>query len=211
VDAALQHNLCLGECLGTTPADPAAEIFILETLMPLSEPTSRQAIHDRHVHCAGFRREDGLWDIEGHLTDTKTYAFENRERGAIEAGTPIHEMWMRLTIDDELNIHAVETHTDHAPYSICPDILPNFQSLIGLQIGRGFRRGVAQRLGGVHGCTHLVELLGPMATTAFQTMAGQRHATADTERAPMFLNTCHAHASDSVVVKLNYPKFYTGT
>ena len=180
--------------------------------MPLSESAPRQAIHDRYVHCAGFRRDDGLWDIEGHLKDTKTYAFENRERGAIEAGTPIHEMWMRLTIDDELNIKAVETHTDHAPYSMCPDIVPNFQRLVGLQIGRGFRRQVSQRLGGVHGCTHLVELLGPMATTAFQTMAGQRRAASASAAgsAPLFLNTCHAHASDSAVIKQSYPTFYTG-
>ena len=181
--------------------------------MPLSAPAPRQAIHDRHVHCAGFHRDDGLWDIEGHLRDTKTYPFENRERGTIEAGTPIHEMWMRLTIDDELTIHAVETHTDHSPYAMCPQIVPNFQRLVGLQIGRGFRRKVAQRLGGVHGCTHLVELLGPMATTVFQTMAGHRRtaSASQAERPPMFLNTCHAHASDSEVVKNIYPKFYTGT
>ena len=134
-------------------------------------------------------------------------------RGTIETGTPIHEMWMRLTIDDRLNILAVETHTDHAPYSICPEIVPNFQRLVGLQIGRGFRRKVNERLGGVHGCTHLVELLGPMATTAFQTMAGQRRiqSAPEPELPPQFLNTCHAHASDSAVVKAIYPKFYTGT
>ena len=44
--------------------------------MPLSEPAARQAIHNRHVHCAGFQREDGLWDIEGHIKDTKAYSFE---------------------------------------------------------------------------------------------------------------------------------------
>ena len=25
--------------------------------------------------CTGYRRADGLWDVEGHLTDVKTYAF----------------------------------------------------------------------------------------------------------------------------------------
>ena len=181
--------------------------------MPLSESAPRKALHDRHVHCAGFRREDGLWDIEGHLKDTKTYAFDNRYHGTIEAGTPIHEMWLRLTIDDEMHIQAVETHTDYSPYAICPQVVPNFQRLVGLQIGRGFKRKVTARLGGVHGCTHLVELLGPMATTAYQTMVGQ-HRTRDAsepDRPPRFLNSCYAHASDGVVVKEIYPKFYTGT
>ncbi len=182
--------------------------------MPLSAPVAREAIHNRHVHCAGFRRDDGLWDIEGHIRDTKTYAFENRYRGTVEAGTPIHDMWMRLTIDDELVIQAVEAHTDHSPYTICPDIVPNFQRLLGLRIGPGFRREVSQRLGGVHGCTHLVELLGPMATTVFQTMAGQRRdgqTTNSDELPPRFLDTCYAHASDGEVVKDIYPKHYTGT
>ena len=82
--------------------------------MPLSDPADRERLHDRRVHCAGFRRADGLWDIEGHLVDTKTYAFENIHRGTIEPGTPIHDMWLRITIDDELLIHAVEASTDHA-------------------------------------------------------------------------------------------------
>ena len=119
---------------------------------------------------------------------------------------------MRLTIDDELNIQAVEAHTDHSPYAICPDIVPNFQRLLGLRIGPGFRRKVTERLGGVHGCTHLVELLGPMATTVFQTMAGQHRTNqaTDPQLPPRFLDTCYAHASDSEVVKAIYPRFYTG-
>ncbi|MBO6784243.1 MAG: DUF2889 domain-containing protein, partial [Alphaproteobacteria bacterium] len=45
--------------------------------MPLSPPAEREHIHTRTVECAGYRRTDGLWDIEGHLTDVKTYTFEN--------------------------------------------------------------------------------------------------------------------------------------
>jgi hypothetical protein len=180
--------------------------------MPLSEPVPREHLHDRLVQCTGFKRSDGLWDIEGHITDTKTYSFENHQRGTIETGTPIHDMWMRLTIDKDMNIHAVEAHTDYSPYIICPEIVPNFQRLVGLRIGSGFRRKVAEQLGGVHGCTHLVELLGPMATTAFQTMSGQRReqSAVDPARPPRFLDTCHAHASDSSVTQEIYPKFYTG-
>jgi hypothetical protein len=164
------------------------------------------------VHCAGYRRADGLWDIEGHLVDTKTYAFDNRHRGRLEAGDPVHEMWLRITIDDDLLIHEAEAVTDHSPYSICPDITPSFSRLKGLTIGGGFRRKVAERLGGVHGCTHLVELLGPMATTAFQTMSAKRHSerARDPSQPPRFLDTCHAHASDGVVVKEFWPQHYRG-
>ena len=49
----------------------------------------------------GYRRADGLFDIEGHLLDTKTYGFDNEEKGWLEPGVPLHGMWIRLTVDDE--------------------------------------------------------------------------------------------------------------
>ncbi len=180
--------------------------------MPLTEPTDRERLHDRHVHCTGYRRADGMWDIEGHLVDTKTYGFDNAHRGRIEPGVPVHQMWLRITVDDALVIQAVEAATEHAPYRICPDITPNYQRLVGLRLGPGLRREVAQRVGGVEGCTHLSELIGPMATTAFQTMSARRRSKQATQpgRKPRFLDTCHAHASTSVVVKEFYPRHYTG-
>jgi hypothetical protein len=45
----------------------------------------------------GYQREDGMWDIEGHLRDIKGYAFESEWRGKVEEGTPVHDMWIRLT------------------------------------------------------------------------------------------------------------------
>jgi hypothetical protein len=183
--------------------------------MPLSPPAAaRQHIHTRRVEVRGYRREDGLWDIEGHLADTKTYSFANMDRGEIPAGEAVHDMWLRLTVDDELKIHAVEAVTDGAPYGVCPAITPNFQRLVGVRIGPGFRRELKQRLGGREGCTHLVELLGPIATTAYQTVfplkSNEERAAGAPRRRPGVLDTCHALASDSEVVKKHWPEFYTG-
>src|SRR5579859_7583727 len=139
--------------------------------MPLSEPAPREHLHTRQVECLGYLREDGLWDIEGHLTDRKTYSFPSDEHGEVTAGSPVHDMWLRLTLDDEMTIRAVEAVTDASPFRMCPNITPNFQRLVGLQIRPGFLPKVKQLLGGVEGCTHLVELMGPVATTAFQTIS----------------------------------------
>ena len=140
--------------------------------MPLSPPTAdREPIHTRHVECRGYRRRDGRWDVEGHLTDVKAYDFDTTERGHVAAGEPIHEMWLRLTIDDEFLIHEAEASTDHAPYTVCPQAAPSMARMKGVRIAAGWRREIAKRLGGTLGCTHLRELLGPMATTAFQTIA----------------------------------------
>ena len=180
--------------------------------MPLPQSAPRNKIHDRQVECHGYLRDDGLWDIEGHLVDTKTYSFTTSHRGEVPAGVPVHEMWLRITVDDELLIHEVDAVMDYHPYTICPQITANFKRLKGLRIGRGFRRKVSEQVGTVEGCVHLQELLGPMATTAFQTLAGHRFKSAkqDPDYRPPFLNTCHAHASTSVVVKEFWPRWYTG-
>jgi hypothetical protein len=190
--------------------------------MPLSDAAPREHLHTRQVECRGFLREDGLWDIEGHLTDRKTYSFESDERGEITAGTPIHDMWVRMTIDDDMVIRAIEAVTDASPYGMCPSITPNFQRLVGLSVRPGFIPKVKQLLGGVEGCTHLVELMGPLATTAYQTFFSARgrekrereriergEAPPDTaNQRPPLLATCHTFAVDSPVVQRIWPNFY---
>ena len=190
--------------------------------MPLSPPSPRKPIHTRNVECFGYIREDGLWDIEGHMTDVKSYAFTNSHRGELKPGEPVHNMWIRITVDDRLAIHNAEASTEHSPYAVCPAAADNYHKLIGLRIKSGWLNEVKERLGGTGGCTHLTELLGPMATTAFQTAWASRNKGREMvglpkledrqpkDRRPALLNTCHAYASDSPVVKENWPAFYTG-
>ncbi len=198
--------------------------------MPLSPPVGRQHLHTRRVTCQGFFREDGLWDIEGRIGDEKTYEQGNEWRGPLKPGDLVHDMSIRLTLDHEFTIVDVEAVTDSSPYSICGEVAPDFRKLIGLRIGGGFHRDVRGRLGGVHGCTHIVELLGPVATTAFQTMSsgkarelnrahgertgnGRKPASADAPNPrpkPPVIDTCHAWAADGPVVKRWAPDYYTG-
>lgn len=198
--------------------------------MPLSPPIGRQHLHTRRVVCQGFFRDDGLWDIEGRITDEKTYEHANEWRGPLKPGDFVHDMSIRLTIDHTFTIVDAEAVTDKSPYSMCGDIAPAFRKLIGLRIGGGFHRAVRERLGGVHGCTHIVELLGPVATTAFQTVSSKKardlnrehrertgtlppkdpNAAPKPRRKPYMLDTCHTWASDSEVTKRWVPHFYTG-
>src|SRR5260221_8579078 len=99
--------------------------------MPLSAPAPRELLHTRQIECQGFRRTDGLWDIEAHMTDRKSYSFPSDERGEVVAGTPIHDMWVRVTLDDSFLIQAIEAVTHSSPYRLCPAITPNFQRLRG--------------------------------------------------------------------------------
>lgn len=183
--------------------------------MPLSPPAERRHVHLRAINIRGYERADGLWDIEGHLVDTKSYGFDNRDRGRVEPGTPVHEMWLRITIDTEMLIHAAEASTEYGPYAMCGAITPNFTKLAGIRIGPGWRKKVREVVGGVKGCTHLVELLGPLATTAYQTIwpamsKKQKDEARDSGKQPAILGSCHAYAPDSPVVKRNWPEHYTG-
>lgn len=184
--------------------------------MPLSNPAPREKLHNRDITLRGYQRNDGLFDIEASITDTKEYAFSNRDRGEVLPGVPLHGMVARMTIDYEMTIVQFEAVTDWGPFAICPKGAGSFSSLAGLKIGRGFIKAANERVGGIHGCTHLRELLGQMGTVAFQTMYSVRHKRdrapnpIETVEKPMLLGTCYAYAPDSPVVARQYPAFYTG-
>jgi Protein of unknown function (DUF2889) len=181
--------------------------------MPLPPPAPRQALHHRRIDCHGYRRHDGLWDIDAHIVDTKTYGFDNLDRGRIEPGVPLHEMWLRLTVDDALLIHDIVAATEAGPYHICGEAAPAFAALKGVQIKSGFRRVVAEKVGGVKGCTHLVELLPQVATVAIQTISPVREreqATPGAPSRPARLGACYAFRPDGPVVQRRWPEFYTG-
>ncbi len=179
--------------------------------MPLSPATERELIHTRRIECHGYRRRDGLWDIEGRLLDTKAHAFENDWRGVVAPGEAVHDMSIRLTVDDEFVVRGVEAVTDASPYSICPEVAPTLRALEGAKIGRGWSRALRRLVGGRDGCTHLTELLGRMATACFQTIypyraAHQRVAPVADARPPL-LNSCHAYRDDGPVIAKHYPEF----
>lgn len=180
--------------------------------MPLSPAAARTPLHHRRIDCQGYRREDGLWDIEARLVDTKSYDFANQDRGGtIRAGEPLHEMVVRVTLDSDFLIHQVEAVTEHGPFRLCGEIAPSFAALAGLRIGKGFLGEVRRRFGGVRGCTHIVELFGPLATTAYQTLYAAREAKAQAEprrERPRIIDTCHALAATGEVVARLWPEFY---
>ena len=177
--------------------------------MPLPlPPVARQPLHHRNISMRGYRRDDGLFDIEGHLHDSKDVDFKVAS-GMRYAGDSIHSMWLRITLDTTLTIVDVAASTDAMPYpGVCNEVTPDYRKLIGLAIRPGFTNQVRNRLGGIHGCTHLTELVGSLATTAFQTIAGQGMQPAGSK--PFQLDRCHALRTDGPAVARFYPQWYRG-
>jgi hypothetical protein len=179
--------------------------------MPLPPPAGRREIHRRSIDCRGYRRDDGLWDVEAHLVDSKTRTFTAPNGRTVPAGEPVHGMWVRLTVDEHLVVRDLVAVTEHAPYPACPGAAPAMASLVGLRIASGWNAEVRRRLGGRAGCTHLVELLGPLATTAYQALAEIRLArpeALDAEGRPRRIDSCHAYAADGALVRERWPEFH---
>ena len=85
------------------------------------------------------------------------------------------------------------------------------QSIKGLRMVSGWSREVRSRLAGARSCTHLMELLIPMATTAYQSlsqvMAGRPDALDATGR-PLKIDSCYAYRADGPLVERRWPLFY---
>lgn len=176
--------------------------------MPLSAPVPRKTSHIRRVTYQGYEREDGLWDMEAELHDSKAHDMPSfRHQGVRLAGDPIHHMWLRVTIDRQLVVHAIEAAMDAHPLQDCPQARPALQGMIGACMARGWRQAIAQHLGGVASCTHLRELLFNMATAAFQTLPAA-FGGGDPDTPPRHLGQCTGWDFEGNGVKEYFPQFY---
>ncbi len=66
---------------------------------------------------------------------------------------------------------------------------------------------MTEAVGRTKGCTHITELLMPMATVAFQTMGNWKSSAQGGEK-PHFIDGCKAWASDGPVVQRLFPMHY---
>jgi len=185
--------------------------------MPLSAPVSRQLRHQRVIRTTAYERDDGLWDIDACVTDHKPRDIFVAG-GVRRRGLPIHELWLRITVDRQLTIVNAESSSDWAPYGDeCRAINTAYRALIGLNLLQQFRHAVKERLSGTNGCAHLTELCGVLPTAAIQAFAGdvwpvgEENGDSPQEPAsapPFQLGRCHALRFDGEVVRQFFPVWY---
>ena len=186
--------------------------------MPLSTPVSRRALrHTRAIDVQAFARDDGLWDLDAHITDIKTFETPLAS-GPRAAGMPVHDLHLRLTIDLHLTIVDAEAVSEAVPYpGFCDTIGPAYKALIGLNLLKNFRSDLKQRLAGIAGCTHLTELAQVLPTAAVQAFANDVWPTHDKASAdqphdkPFQLDKCHALRTDGAAVAQFYPRWVAKT
>lgn len=180
--------------------------------LPPAAP-ERQLKHRRRIDVQIHARGNGLWEVDAEITDTKTRDTQ-LAGGARRAGEPIHDMLLRIVVDEQFNIVEAGSETRWMPYpGQCDEHGDAYARLVGLNLMQGFRRAVKERLGGTIGCTHLTELTQVLPTAVVQAFAGEVLDTredSDSDARPFQIDRCHALRADGPAVKLFYPRWYRG-
>lgn len=180
--------------------------------MPLPHsPVARQLKHRRQIDVQVYARDDGLWEADARLSDVKTHD-SALATGIRPAGSPIHDMLLRIVVDRELNVVEAGAVSQAVPYAgHCDQHGDTYGRLAGLNLMRGFRQALRERVGGALGCTHITELAQVLPTAIVQAMAGDvidtRGEHADADR-PFQLDRCHALRADGEAVRLHYPRWF---
>ncbi len=184
--------------------------------MPLpSVEYPRTPMHTRTVRVDAYRRDDGRWDLEAELVDVKPHDTP-LQSGVRKGGDAMHAMRLRVTIDAEFSILDAVAVSDSVPYpGYCETIVGDYRRLIGLNLVRGFRAALRERLGETRGCTHLTELAQSLPTAAVQAFAGDTRRQQEMERQaagigsrPFQIDRCHALRSDGPAVRRYYPAWF---
>ena len=176
---------------------------------------NRKAIHQRQVVYDAYVRDDGLFDIEGRLSDRRTYESYNVDRELIPVGDAVHDIVITVTVDDQLKITAITSTMHNVPTGACRQTQAVLQALVGHTMARGWRKTINHAMGGVEGCTHMRELLFNMATAAYQAVpiyarfyGKGPNAAFELTEPPPHLNQCMTWRIDGEPVRRVYPQFY---
>ena len=182
--------------------------------MPLSEPSERRDIHERTIAVKVFARHDGLYDVEAHMVDRKPFLIWREQRDEpTAAGEPLHDLRIRVTLDDARVVRRIEAAADATPFDLCKEAEATLSVLVGERIASGWSSIVKSRLRGSASCTHLMEMLITLATPALQGVRGLARAhkiVTDDKAVVAKLDSCYAYSRERSVVKMHWPRHYRG-
>lgn len=150
------------------------------------------------------------------MRDTKPFEFRDYRNRTRPADKAIHQMSVRLTLDDNRTVMDAEASIDAAPYPSCFDVQAGVKAMVGARVGEGWKAAVRARLPMHEACTHLSELLVAMATAVFQTQAYGKdpqgknpfEQISASGKTPFFLDKCHSWKVDGEVVREVFPVWF---
>jgi hypothetical protein len=177
--------------------------------MPLSPVVDREEVHHRVIDMKTYARANGLFDAEAHLLDRKPFDFVRAgATDTVAAGEPFHDLWIRVTVDSAFVVRAIEAASDVTPWAVCKEAGAALQVLVGEALVKGWTAKVKEKLRGAAGCTHLAEMLIPLATTALQGIYGLRPQAEREANIGALVDSCYAFGSNREVVQRLAPLHY---
>lgn len=177
-----------------------------------ADAVTREELHFRRIDFRGFLRSDGLLEVEAQLTDRKTHEFAPPSAArVVPAGEAIHDHGLRVVFGDDMVIREVTTAIRAYPYRECAGGGDALQALVGLRIGAGWNSELRKRLPAGDTCTHLKEMMTPLASAAFQTVYSVRSSQvseADAQGRPRKIDSCYAYGASRELVAMHWPAFH---
>ncbi|NNE72338.1 MAG: DUF2889 domain-containing protein [Acidimicrobiales bacterium] len=125
-------------------------------------------LHERRYETRVYYLDDDTLLVRGAIADTKPpglYIVDDPDP------LEIHNMQIELEVRrSDLAIVRAQVGFESHPHESCPRISEHYESLIGLNIARGFTRKVREMFGGPRGCAHTTALLQAMAPAVLQSL-----------------------------------------
>jgi hypothetical protein len=177
--------------------------------MPLLPIEDRREVHHRVIDMKTFARSNGLFDAEAHLVDRKPFDFTRAgATDTVSANEPFHDLWVRITVDSAFVVRAIEAASDVTPWAVCKEAGESLQVLVGEALVRGWSAKVKEKLRGAISCTHLAEMLIPLATTALQGIYGLRSLPDRNASIGQLVDNCYAFDAGREVIERLAPLHY---
>ncbi|HEX7439941.1 MAG TPA: DUF2889 domain-containing protein, partial [Caldimonas sp.] len=101
--------------------------------LPTAAP-ERKLKHRRLIDVEIYSRGNGLWEVDARITDTRTEAVQF-PTGTRAAGEPIHDMLLRVVVDQTFTIVEAGAQTFSMPYpGACDAYGAAYAGLVGLNL-----------------------------------------------------------------------------
>jgi len=123
-------------------------------------------VHERRMEFRSYGAENDQLIVEGWLKDDR-FVQRYQIDGSLSPPGKVHRICVRLLLGGwPLSILDAEAEMPFVPHDECPDTRDTVKNLIGLSITHGYGDRVLERLGGVKGCAHMVQLIITMGNAA---------------------------------------------
>ncbi len=140
----------------------------------LKKLINKPPVHERRLEFKTYALEDDQIIVEGWLKDDRWVSRYHLD-GKVSPPGKVHRICVRLLLGGwPLSILDAEAEMPVVPQDECPDTKNTVKKIIGITITHGYGDKVIECLGGIKGCTHMVQLIIGMGNAALHGLWSQK-------------------------------------